>query len=111
MAQFESTTASTVNPQTQSEHFAYWITLGAEQTWKLAGDIVSLPGYVKEKLYGAMYDEQIFRMFSVKEAKKILDDYIQKTAKYNTILEAIENMELSEDELKEFLSQLHEKYN
>ena len=87
------------------------IKIGAEQAWKQAGDIVSLPGYVKEKLYGAMYDEQIFRMFSVKEAKKILDDYNQKTAKYNTILEAIENMDMSEEELKEFLNQLHEKYD
>lgn len=58
-----------------------------------------------------MYDEQIFRMFTVKEAKKILDDYNQKTAKYNTILEAIENMDMSEEELREFLDQLHEKYD
>lgn len=111
MTQVESTTTSTVNPQTQSEHFAHWITLGAEQTWKLAGDIVFLPRYVKEKLYGTMYDEQIFRMFSVQEAKKILDDYQRKSAKYNTILEAIENMDMSEEELKEFLDQLHEKYD
>jgi hypothetical protein len=96
--------------ETESE-YSRGMRTGLEQAWKLAGNIVSLPGYVKEKLYGAMYDEQIFRMFTVKEAKKILDDYNQKTAKYNTILEAIENMDMSEVELKEFLNQLHEKYD
>lgn len=109
MARVESTMESIMN--TIPQDFSNGLRIGAAETWKLAANILSLPGYVKEKLYGVMYDEQIFRMFSVKEAKKILDDYNQKTAKYNTILEAIENMDMSEEELKEFLDQLHEKYD
>lgn len=84
---------------------------GLVEAWKLADKIADLPASELFMLFGCPSINNVFRLFDVFEAKKIMDSEEVKSIKYNTILEVIEDMELSEDELKEFLRQLHEKYN
>ena len=89
---------------------AHWINVGEERAWLFANEIASLDPSIKIDLFGDARTSYILRMFSVREARRIMDVHKGKQYKYENIFKTINTMNLSAKEINEFFEQFKKKY-
>lgn len=92
-----------------NEDFRKAVMLGAEGAWEQAREVLSMQPETRQRLFGKPDVEFIFRMFSVSEAKRIIDDNKKKESRFKSAMSLLEGFDLTDEEIDEFIRQLREK--